>query len=81
MFRVAVNINGEVVYNGLRFATREEAEAHASDVMSRWLLVDSYQIEEVKGVVCACGHDVLHHAGRTVCSFCNCSSYREVEKP
>lgn len=32
--------------NALRFATKEEAEASAKDIMSRWLLVTDWRVAE-----------------------------------
>lgn len=36
---VIADSSGQWAGNGLRFATKEEAEANAKDLMSRWMLV------------------------------------------
>ena len=33
--------------NGLVFATHDEAEAWAKDLLSRWLLAETYRVDEV----------------------------------
>jgi hypothetical protein len=47
-FKVAVIVSGETKpsYNGLRFATREEAEKNGRDLANRWILVNSFTVEE-----------------------------------
>ena len=47
-FKPEVQVNGcdEWVGNALRFATREEAEANARDLMGRWLLVTDTRVTE-----------------------------------
>lgn len=43
-----VMVSGETKWcsNGLRFATKEEAEANARDLMSRWMLVTDTRAAE-----------------------------------
>ena len=52
-FKVAVKVVGENTpsYNGIRLATVEEAEAYAGNLMSRWMLMTGYTIEESEDVV------------------------------
>jgi hypothetical protein len=47
-FKPMVRVTGEqkFVGNALRFATREEAESNANDLMMRWLLVEETAVEE-----------------------------------
>lgn len=48
-YRPMVEVSGEPGKfhgNGLRFATREEAEASARNLQSRWLLVVAIQVDE-----------------------------------
>ena len=40
---VIADASGRYAGNGLRFATREEAEAYARDLASRWTLVSEYR--------------------------------------
>lgn len=42
---VKVDVN-EWVYNGLRFATKEEAEGYVADLKMRWTMVDDTRVEE-----------------------------------
>lgn len=46
-FKVGVLANGDTkpAYNGLRFATREAAEAYAVDLACRWTAVRDWIIE------------------------------------
>jgi hypothetical protein len=41
-----VYVQGEWAGNGLRFATSEEAEASARNLMARWFLVDDIRVDE-----------------------------------
>jgi len=41
---VIADSSGEWVANGLRFATRDEAEAYAKDLFSRWILVKEWRV-------------------------------------
>jgi len=34
------------VYNGLRFATRGEAETYGADLFQRWLALEAYEVHE-----------------------------------
>lgn len=43
---VIVDNSGKWSGNGLRFATREEAEANVADLFSRWILVKSTRVVE-----------------------------------
>lgn len=45
-FRPMVYVQGEWAGNGLRFATREEAEQSAAGLAARWFLVDDYRVDE-----------------------------------
>jgi len=47
-YKVAIIATGESTasYNGLRFATKEEADHYARDLYSRWFGMESYTIEE-----------------------------------
>lgn len=47
-FKPQVRTRGDTQFNSnnLAFATREEAEASARDLMSRWMLVDEYRVIE-----------------------------------
>ncbi len=52
-YKVAVKVYGESTpaYNGLRFATKEEAENNAKDLFSRWSMMKGWAIEESKDEV------------------------------
>jgi hypothetical protein len=41
-----VYVQGEWAGNGLRFATSDEAEASARNLMARWFLVDDIRVDE-----------------------------------
>lgn len=41
-----INEPGKYHHNNLAFATREEAERSAKDLMSRWMLVTSWRVDE-----------------------------------
>jgi hypothetical protein len=41
-----VYVHREWAGNGLRFATREEAEQSAADLAARWFLVEDYRVDE-----------------------------------
>jgi hypothetical protein len=41
-----VNVDREWAGNGLRFATHQEAEQSARDLMGRWMLVVGYRVDE-----------------------------------
>ncbi len=43
---VIADSSGEWVPNGLRFATKEEAEANVRDLMSRWFAVTDTRVVE-----------------------------------
>lgn len=43
---VIADSSGKWVSNALRFATREEAEAAAADLASRWMLVRDWRATE-----------------------------------
>jgi hypothetical protein len=43
---VIADSSGEWVGNALRFATREEAEGNARDLMGRWMLVRETRVVE-----------------------------------
>jgi hypothetical protein len=43
---VIADSSGQWLGNGLRFATKEEAEASALDLMLRWTLVRDYRAAE-----------------------------------
>lgn len=45
-FRPMVYVQGEWAGNGLRFATSDEAEASARNLMARWFLVDDIRVDE-----------------------------------
>lgn len=47
-FKPQVRTRGDTQFNSnnLAFATREEAEASARDLMSRWMLVEEYRVVE-----------------------------------
>ena len=45
-YRPMVYVQGEWAGNGLRFATREEAEQSAADLAARWFLVDDYRVDD-----------------------------------
>ena len=45
-FRPMVYVKGEWAGNGLRFATSDEAEASARNLMARWFLVDDIRVDE-----------------------------------
>lgn len=47
-YKVAVKVQGEpgFSYNAQRFSTREEAEKAGSDLMSRWIAVERYEVQE-----------------------------------
>jgi hypothetical protein len=41
-----VYVQGDWAGNGLRFATSDEAEASARNLMARWFLVDDIRVDE-----------------------------------
>ena len=43
---VIADSSGKFCGNGLAFATREEAEANARDLASRWMLVTDFRVVE-----------------------------------
>jgi hypothetical protein len=45
-YRPMVYVQGEWAGNGLRFATSDEAEASARNLMARWFLVDDIRADE-----------------------------------
>ena len=45
-YRPMVNVQGEWAGNGIRFATREEAEASARDLYGRWTLCVDHRADE-----------------------------------
>ncbi len=47
-FKPQVRTRGDTQFNSnnLAFATREEAETSARDLMSRWMLVDEWRVVE-----------------------------------
>jgi hypothetical protein len=45
-YRPMVLVGREWAGNGVRFATREEAEASARDLSYRWTLVLDYRVDE-----------------------------------
>ena len=45
-YRPMVHVGSEWAGNGLRFATHQEAEQSARDLMDRWLLVVGYRVDE-----------------------------------
>lgn len=50
-FRPMVYVQGEWAGNGLRFATSDEAEASARNLMARWFLVDDIRVDESEDAV------------------------------
>lgn len=44
-YRPMVYVHGEWAGNGLRFATSDEAEAAARNLMARWFLVDDIRVD------------------------------------
>jgi hypothetical protein len=44
-YRPMVYVQGEWAGNGLRFATSDEAEASARNLMARWFLVDDIRVD------------------------------------
>jgi hypothetical protein len=48
---VIADSSGEWVGNGLRFATREEAEANVRDLKMRWFLVRDTRVSESEDAV------------------------------
>ena len=50
-FRPMVYVQGEWAGNGLRFATIDEAEASARNLMARWFLVDEIRVDESEDAV------------------------------
>ncbi len=47
-FRVGCKTRGDSdwAYNGLRFATKEEAEAYGRDLFSRWTALEKWEVHE-----------------------------------
>ncbi len=45
-YRPMVYVQGEWAGNGVRFATSDEAEASARNLMARWFLVDDIRVDE-----------------------------------
>ncbi len=47
-YQAMVKVTGELGYtaNGLRFATRAEAEAYAADLYSRWTAVQQTRVDK-----------------------------------
>lgn len=45
-YRPMVLVDADFAGNALRFATREEAEANARDLMSRWMAVREIRVDE-----------------------------------
>lgn len=45
-YRPMVFVHGEWAGNGVRFATREEAEQSASDLFARWTLCEAHRADE-----------------------------------
>ena len=45
-YEVIADNSGKWAGNGVRYATREEAEAGARDLMSRWMLVREWRVVE-----------------------------------
>jgi len=45
-YRPMVYVQGEWAGNGLRFATHKEAEDSAHNLASRWMLVESFRVDE-----------------------------------
>lgn len=50
-FKVGAKVGGELVFNGLRFQTREEGEAYGKDLFSRWTLTTGYEVQESEDAV------------------------------
>lgn len=50
-WRPMVLVGGQWAGNALVFATREEAEDNARDLMARWLLVEDTRAEEIDAPV------------------------------
>lgn len=50
-WRPMVLVGGQWTGNALVFATREEAEDNARDLMDRWLLVEGTRAEEIDAPV------------------------------
>ena len=50
-WRPMVFVEGSWAGNGLVFASKEEAEANARDLMGRWMLVDNYKAQETEAPV------------------------------
>lgn len=48
---VIADDSGKYCGNGLRFATRDEAEAYARELFSRWTLVREWRAVPVSGAV------------------------------
>lgn len=53
-YRPMVFVQGEWAGNGLRFATREEAEQSAAGLAARWILVGGIGVDE--------SHDPVNYA-------------------
>ena len=47
-WRPMVHVDGSWAGNGLVFATKEEAEANAKDLMWRWILVTGSKAQETE---------------------------------
>lgn len=63
---VITDSTGKWYRNALRFATREEAEANARDLMSRWLLVrETRAVESSDPVNYAWVNGALQHLSGT----------------
>jgi hypothetical protein len=65
-YRPMVYVQGEWAGNGLRFATSDEAEASARNLMARWFLVDDIRVDESEDEVNYAWEDGLKevvHAG------------------
>ena len=45
-YRPMVYVQREWAGNGLRFATYQEAEQSARDLMGRWTLVEDYRVDD-----------------------------------
>lgn len=70
-FKPQVKTGSDPTYygNALAFATREEAEANARDLMDRWLLVTDYRaVESTDPVTHTYIDGVLGHAPKEVAS-------------
>jgi len=50
-YRPMVFVQGQWAGNACVFATREEAEAAARDIYSRWTLCEGHRADECDGVV------------------------------